>query len=61
VAKAMPGLAIAVPIPNAIARAPVRPIYRAYRVLTLFGDGVPILASIAACLPRPDPFAVRML
>jgi hypothetical protein len=39
VANATPGTATAVPIPNRIARAPVRPMYLAYRVPTAFVGG----------------------
>jgi hypothetical protein len=39
VANATPGTATAVPIPSAIAKAPVRPMYLAYRLLTIVFAG----------------------
>ena len=56
-AIAKPGIAIAVPIPSASARAPVRPMYLAYRGLIEFVDGTGLLKSCAACLGRVGSLA----
>jgi hypothetical protein len=53
-AAATPGMAIAVPIPSATARAPVRPMYRAYRILFVCVDGARIATPCAAPPTRTD-------
>jgi hypothetical protein len=60
VANATPGTATAVPIPNRIARAPVRPMYLAYRVLTAFIGGAGMWARCAACFGPTDSFAALL-
>jgi hypothetical protein len=60
VAAATPGIAIAVPIPSATARAPVRPMYRAYRILFVFVDGAGIVTPCAARSAGTDSLAVLM-
>jgi hypothetical protein len=57
VANATPGTATAVPIPSTIARAPVRPMYLAYRVLTMFVGGAGMVTRCEACFGRTDSFA----
>jgi hypothetical protein len=61
VAKATPGTATAVPIPSAIARAPVRPMYRAHRVLTVVVGGAGRVSSCEVCLGRIDLLARLLL
>jgi hypothetical protein len=57
VANATPGTATAVPIPSTIARAPVRPMYLAYRVLTMFVGGAGMVTRCEGCFGRTDSFA----
>ena len=57
VATATLGMANAVPIPSATARAPVRPMCLAYRVLGVFVDGAAMLPPCAACFGRADSLA----
>lgn len=57
VANATAGTATAVPIPSTIARAPVRPMYLAHRVLANAVEGAGMLTGREARLGPADSFA----